>query len=234
MKLSAVINRKLANIFLIFILVVISFLPYFTRPVFAAYSVELTEAFVRLDRLKASTATGGTVCVKPSTTHTTAADGVEVAFPTGFTVSTTVGNWAATGSTLGGATAFPSIASATVTVSSQTVTWTVVDQTLTAGTMYCFQWATTAALTNATAGNDKTGTIQVNDTTAGNNEGSAYALSIVAEDRVTVDADVPALFTFTVPDTALDHGTLSTSTVDVDNQSSGMAVQTNAENGWIV
>jgi hypothetical protein len=228
-------RNKILNIFLALILILVSVAPYFTRPAYAAYSVELTEGFIRLDRLKASTATGGTVCVKPSTTHTTAADGVEVVFPTGFTLSETTGDWTAAGSTLGGATAFPSIATATITANdtTKTVTWTVVDQTLSAGTMYCFSWSNTASLTNTTAGNDKAGTIQVNDTTAGSNEGTAYALSIVAEDQVTVDADVPPLFTFTVPDTALDHGTLSTSTVDPDTQSSGMAIYTNAENGWI-
>lgn len=200
-----------------------------------AQAAELTEAYIRLDRLKAATATSGTICAKPSATHTTALDKVEVTWPSGFTVNTTGSNWAGSGSTLGGATAMPGIAAATPTVSLQTVTWTfATDQTVSSGTMYCFSFGSSSTLTNSSAGNDKTGTIQLTDATPSANETSSYALSIVSEDQVTVDADVPASFTFTVPDTALDHGTLSTSTVDVDSQSSGMAVYTNAENGWIM
>lgn len=219
--------------FLILLVVTNIVLPFLLSQ--KVHAAELSEAFVRLDRLKASTATGGTVCAKPSATHTTALDAVVVTWPTGFSVNTTGSNWAGTGSTLGGATAMPGIAAATPTVSGQDVTWTfATDQTVTSGTMYCFTFASSSTLTNATAGNDKTGTIQLTDATPSSNETSTYGLSIVGEDQVTVDADVPALFTFTVPDTALDHGTLSTSSVDVDAQSSAMAVNTNAENGWVV
>jgi hypothetical protein len=200
-----------------------------------ANAVELSEGFIRLDRLKASTATSGTVCTKPSATHTAALDAVKVTWPTGFTVNSTGGNWTGAGSTLGGATAMPGIAAATPTVSSQTVTWTFASsQTVSSGTMYCFTFGSTSTLTNSTAGNDKTGTIELTDATPASSETTAYALSIVAEDQVTVDADVPATFTFTVPDTAIDHGTLSTGAVDTDAQSSGMAITTNAENGWVV
>jgi hypothetical protein len=201
---------------------------------FPAQAVEMSEGYIRLDRLKAATATGGTVCMKPSATHTAALDAVEVTWPTGFTVNTTGGNWVGAGSTLGGATAMPGIAAATATVDTQTVTWTfAAAQTVTGGTMYCFTFGASSTLTNASAGNDKTGVMELTDATPASSETTVYALSIVAEDQVTVDADVPATFTFTVPDTAMDHGTLSTGSVDTDAQSSGMAVYTNAENGWI-
>src|SRR3989344_1685678 len=233
--MKVILLRKAVHLLLAISVLSLSFYPYFVTKAYAAYTVELTEGFIRLDRLKASTVTGGTVCTKPSATHTTALDAVEVVWPSGFTVNTTGANWAGSASTLGGATAMPGIAGATPTVSSQTVTWTfATDQTVTAATMYCFSFSSTSTLTNTTAGNDKTGTIQLTDATPSLNEGTAYALSIVANDQVTVDADVPALFTFTVPDTALDHGTLSTSTVDTDVTSSGMAVYTNAENGWLM
>jgi len=233
MHIKPLNSKNSTAFFLILTLIIWLFSPYFLS--IKADAVELSEAYIRLDRLKASTATSGTVCTKPSATHTTALTAVAVTWPSGFTVNGTGSNWAGTGSTLGGATAMPGIAGATPTVSTQTVTWTfATSQTVTSGTMYCFTFGATSTLTNPTAGNDKTGTIELTDATPANSETSAYALSIVANDQVTVDADVPATFTFTVPDTALDHGILSTSTVDTDTQSSGMAVYTNAENGWIV
>lgn len=196
-------------------------------------AVEMSESYIRLDRLKAATATTSTICMKPSATHTTALDAVKVTWPSGFTVGA-FGTWASTGSTLGGATAMPGIAAATASVSTQTVTWTfATDQTVTGGVMYCFAVTSSTSLTNASAGNDKSGTVELTDATPASSETSVYALSIVAEDQVTVDADVPATFTFTVPDTAIEHGALSTSTVDTD-AATAMAVATNAENGWLV
>ncbi len=223
---------KKVSLILIAYILLGAVLPYFAKPAHAAI---ISEAFIRLDRLKASQTTGGTVCMKPSTTHTATLTAVKVTWPSGFTVNSTGGNWTGTGSTLGGATAMPGIAAATPTVSTQTVTWTFSgSQTVTSGTMYCFTFGASSTLTNSSAGNDKTGSMEMTDSSAPSSETIAYALSIVAEDQVTVDADVPALFTFTVPDTALDHGTLSTGSVDTDAQSAGMAVYTNADNGWVV
>jgi hypothetical protein len=231
-------NVNLSSIKKFNLMHVVAILVYLVMPFLIArqsYAVSvMSEGFVRLDRLKASTATGATVCMKPSATHTTALHEVAVTFPSGFTVNSTGGNWTGAGSTLGGATAMPGIAAATPTVSSQTVTWTFAsDQTVSSGTMYCFTFSDTSTLTTSTAGNDQTGTLDMTDATPANSESVAYELSIVANDQVTVDADVPATFTFTVPDTSLDHGTLSASTVDTDTQSSGMIIQTNAENGWV-
>ncbi|HSX34265.1 MAG TPA: hypothetical protein VLF62_01320, partial [Candidatus Saccharimonadales bacterium] len=103
----------------------------------------LTQTMVRFDRLQTSAATTGTVCAKPATVGTEAS--VQVAFPTGytlglaatFTVNTTNNNWPA------GGTAWPSIATAS-NVASQTVTFTSGD--LTVGTLYCFNWANSAAV----------------------------------------------------------------------------------------
>lgn len=231
LPISTIEKKQKLAVFLIFSLLFTFVFPRFISTQ-AQAAVELTEAFIRLDRLKASTATAGTVCTKPSATHTTALDAVKVTFPTGFTVNTTGANWAGSASTLGGATAMPGIAAATPTVSGQIVTWTfATDQTVTAATMYCFTFTATSTLTNSTAGDSKTGTVELTDASAPSSETSDYALSIVANDQITVDADVPAIFTLAFADTAMEHGILSTSTVDTD-AAGNITIGTNAENGW--
>lgn len=225
-------NTQKLGILLVLTMLLQLILPFTSR----VYGAELSEGYIRLDRLKASTDSSGTVCVKPSATFTDELVSVDVTFPSDFTVDAISGNnWDGAGSTLGGATAMPNIGTATPTVSGQTVTWTfAVSEDLTSGTMYCFSFGATG-LTTGAAGANKTGTIELVHTGGGaSNQSTAYAVAVVAEDQVTVDADVPALFTFTVPDTAMDHGSLSTATVDVDTQSSAMSVQTNAENGWLM
>ena len=71
-----------------------------------AHASGLDQAIVRIDRMEASTATGGQVC---ATAHTVATEAsVAVQFPTGFTVNTTAANWTVTTTNLpGDATAWP-------------------------------------------------------------------------------------------------------------------------------
>ena len=108
-----------------------------------AHAGALTNTLVRFDRMKISTATTGTVCAKPATASTEAS--VQVTFPTGYTVAT-VGNWTvnttATAWPAGG-TAWLGISTAT-NVTGQVVTFPSTD--LVVGTLYCFNWANTAAL----------------------------------------------------------------------------------------
>ena len=108
----------------------------------------LTNTLVRFDRLAQAQATTGTVCATPATVG--AETQVAVTFPTGFTVSGTVGNWTTNTTSTGygwptGGTAWLSpgtsgnINSAAATsVVGQTVTWGSSD--LTVGTLYCFNW----------------------------------------------------------------------------------------------
>ena len=118
-------------------------------------AANLEVAYVRLDRLAASIATGGTVCAQAETVGTEV--DVQVVFPTGFTVNSTPGNWTVTTTNLpSGATAWPVIGTATA-VSSQTVTFPSTD--LTISTLYCFNFTGTSTLTTSTAGNDKFGSI---------------------------------------------------------------------------
>lgn len=186
------------------------------------------QAYLRLDRMKASTTTGGTVCAKPNTVGTEV--DVQVVFPTGFTVNTTAANWTvATTNLPSGATAWVSIGTATA-VSSQTVTFASGD--LTVGTLYCFNFTGTSTLTNSTAGNSKTGTITTRASGAATVDTSPYAIAIITDDQIAVTATVPAIFTFALGGNTAALGTLSTSTT---TSATGVTttLATNASAGWI-
>lgn len=227
-------NRKIEK--KIAVILFLAILTYVLNPWLlshASAASSLTLAQIQLDRMKASTATSGLVCVTPSATHTTSVSDFQINWPTGYIVSTTGTDWnASTGSIPAGTTAFPGIAAATPTAVGQNVTWTMgTDQTLSSGTEYCFTFGSTA-LTNPTAGTDLTGSVQLTDTTAANNETKPFALASVTNDQVTVTATVPATFSFAIADNAITLGTLSTSSVTADSMSSPISVSTNAENGW--
>lgn len=194
-----------------------------------AHAGNLTEALVRLDRLKASTTTGGTVCAKPTTVGTEAT--VKVSFPSGFTVNGTAGNWTTTTTNLPlGATAWPGIGTASL-VATQDVTFPSGD--LTVGTLYCFNFSGTSTLTNPTAGNDKTGVVTTQATGPTTIDTSNYALSIISDDQIVVTATVPATFTFALSgNTDTFTGNLSTTTVSTSGKT--VTVSTNAASGWSV
>lgn len=187
----------------------------------------LEQVYIRLDRLDASTTTGGTVCAQADTVGTEV--DVQVAFPTGFTVNTTASNWTVTTTNLpSGATAWPGIGTATA-VSSQTVTFPSTD--LTVSTLYCFNFSGTSTLTNATAGNDKTGTVTLRATGPSTIDSSSYALSIVSDDQIVVTASVPATFSFALSANADSIGTLSTTTASSTGRT--VTIGTNAASGWV-
>lgn len=196
----------------------------------------LTNAYVRLDRMKASTATTGVVCAKvPSTSP--AETGVRVTFPTGFTVSTTLGNWAVSTTNLpAGATAWPSIAQPTNAISGQSVDFVSGDLTSTSNT-YCFRWSSSTALTTSTAGSDKVGTIATCTTYATCSatiaDSSNYATAVIAEDQISVTATVTASFNFVLSGTTDALGTLSTSSVTSSPTPRTITLGTNAGNGFI-
>lgn len=195
-----------------------------------AHAAQMNEVYVRLNRMKASTATGGTVCAKMATTAGTDAK-IKVTFPSGFTVNGTASNWTVTTTNLpAGASAMPGIDTASA-VSSQTVTFPITD-IASAATLYCFNFASSSTLTNPTAGDDLTGSVSV--TTSGDVEidGGNYALSIVSDDQIVITATVPSTFSFALGSNTQALGTLSTGSV-----SSGggvtVTIGTNAGNGWI-
>lgn len=203
---------------------------FLARP---AQAAQFTNAYLRLDRMTASTTTGGTVCAKTGTSGTE--NDVQVTFPTGFTVNGTASNWTVTTSNLpSGATAWPSIATATA-VSSQTVTFPSGD--LSTATLYCFNFSGTSTLTTSSAGADKTGTITTRTSAPATIDSSSYATAAISSDQISVTATVPSTFNMSIGTCGSNTdalGSLSTGSVTASSTACRVTVTTNAANGWLV
>lgn len=194
-----------------------------------------SQAFVRLDRISDSTNTSGRVCASPSSTDLASSENdVQVAFPSGFSVNATASNWTVTTTNLdSGQTAWPGIGTAT-DVTSQTVTFPSTDLT-SASTLYCFNFSGTSTLTTpGSVGNSLAGTITTRDVSSATIDSTQYAVSIIADDQISITAAVGATFTFALDgNTDSFGGNLDPSLV---NSTSGRTVTltTNAAQGWIV
>ena len=198
-----------------------------------SHAAALSQTFVRFDRMKTSTATTGTVCAKPVTVATEAS--VQVTFPTGYTVSTTVGNWTVSTTNLAwpsGGTAWVGIGTATAAVG-QVVTFPSGE--LIVGTLYCFNWTNTAALTmKASATNSNSGTITTRDSGPTTIDTAGYATASITDDQIVVTATVPQTFSFALSANADALGSLSTASVIPSPTPRTATVNTNAKNGWTV
>lgn len=203
----------------IFSLLLVIFLPVFAH---TAEAASLQQAWVRFDRLKASTATTGMVCSKTAVADVTESN-VVVTFPTGFTLGLAATFTVSTTNLPSGATAWTGIGTAT-DVTGQVVTFP--SSNLTANTLYCFNWTNTSAVQTSTAGNDKTGTI------ASGGNSSGYATSVISDDQIVVSATVPATFTFSLSgNTDSFSSNLSTTTTSTTGKTVTLA--TNAASGWV-
>lgn len=195
-----------------------------------------SEAYIRLDRMTATTATGGRVCADPVTVATEAS--VQVTFPTtaatDYTVNATAGNWTVTTTGLdAGQTAWPGIGTAS-TVSGKTVTFPSGD--LTVGTLYCFNFSGTNTLTTSSAGLNESvrPSITTRTGTPTNIDSTTVDLHIITNDQVVVTGTVPPSFSFTLSGNTDSFTTdLSTSSV-VSTSGRNVTITTNAPNGWIV
>ena len=175
--------------------------PVFVGVAQAAPPPQFTQGYLRLDRHKAVTPTGGTVCATPSTASIIYGT-LAVTFPTqvgtDFVVNATAANWTVTTTNLpAGSTAWVGIGTAT-NVTGHTVTFP--SGNLTQGTQYCFNFSGTNTLTNGSAGNSLTGTLISRDNTATPaiiNQ-TNYAESIIADDQIVVTAVVPPNFIFSM------------------------------------
>lgn len=224
-KISMKVTSRFFSFLGIFALVSVLALPVFFAERVQAGNFQ--QVYIRLDRLAASTATGGTVCAKPQTAGTEA--DVQVTFPSGYTVNGTASNWTVTTTNLpSGSTAWVSIATAT-NVTTQTVTFPSGE--LVVGTLYCFNFSGTTTLTTGTAENNQTGTVTTRTGAAATIDSSAYALSIVSNDQIVVSATVPATFSFALSANTDSIGTLSTTTASSSGVTASMS--TNAASGWI-
>lgn len=189
-----------------------------------ASAAALSQTLVRFDRMKATTATTGMVCAKAANAGQTS---VSVTFPTGYTVSTTTANWATSTTNLPtGATVWPSIGATATSAVGQVVTWS--SGALTAGTLYCFNWTNTAAVTTAAAGT-YTGSVSTNVDSA-----TPYATAAITDDQIVVTASVAPTFTFAISANTDNLGQLSTGAVASSPTPRTATINTNAKNGWYV
>lgn len=197
-----------------------------------ARAADLAKSTVRFDRMQASSPTTGTVCAQPTSTATEA--DVQVTFPTGYTLGTAA-NFTVSTTNLAwptGGTAWPSIATAT-NVTGQTVTFPSGD--LTAGTLYCFNWTNTAAVTvKSSASSSNTGTITTRTNAPATIDSSGFSTASVTSDQISVTATVPSTFSFALSGTTDALGTLSTSSVTTSPTPRTATINTNAKNGWMV
>ena len=193
----------------------------------------LSRVLVRFDRMKTSEATTGTVCAMPATAATEA--DVQVAFPTGYTVSTTLGNWTVNTSNLAwpsGASAWPGISTATA-AASQTVTFPSND--LSVGTLYCFNWTSTSALSiKSSATSSNSGTVTTRASGPSTIDTSNYSTASISDDQIAVSATVPQSFSFALSGNTDALGSLSTGSVTNSPTPRTATVNTNAANGWQV
>lgn len=213
------------------IYVLVAFLASLTNFVdIAANATGFQQMYLRLDRLKTSTTTGGTICAQPATTGTEAK--VIIAFPTGFAVNSTAANWTTTTTNLpAGSTAWTGIGTAS-NVTGQVVTFPSGD--LTVGTLYCFNFVGTSTLTTpAAAANSLKGNLVTQTSASVDMDQTFYGLSIITNDQIIVTATVPPIFIFTLDSNA------DTFPADLDptivNSTSGrlVTITTNSKGGWI-
>lgn len=195
-------------------------------------AASLARTFVRFDRMKISTQTTGTVCAQSATVAAEAS--VLVDYPAGyvlgtaasFTVSTTNLGWPS------GGTAWPGIGTAT-NVTAQVVTFPSTD--LTVGTLYCFNWANTAAVQvkpGATSSNS--GTLTTRDAGLATIDTAVYSTASITDDQIVVTASVPQTFSFALSGNTDPLGSLTTGSVTTSPTPRTATVNTNAKNGWYV
>lgn len=180
------LRKNIFAFFLIAFLVFLFFLPFGTR----VLAVNFSQAYIRLDRLKANTALSGLVCGKPSSAGAGTETSIVITFPSDFTLSTTASSWTTTATNLpAGATSWPGIGSTATTVSGQTVTFASSDLT-SSSTLYCFNFTASSSTTGSAGG--KTGSIATKDVGSTTINSTDYGVTITEADQIAVSATVPA------------------------------------------
>lgn len=205
-----------------------------------ANAAAFQSAYVRLDRLTGTTATGGRVCVRPATV---AVEGrIIVNFPTtaatDYVVNATAANWTTNTTFESGfaGTALPITGNVASSVSGKAVTFTVTSD-LAVGTLYCFNFSATNTLTTSSAG-AAVSTFAFVETQTGalaQIDKSFWGVTIISNDTVTVNAVVAPVFTMALSgSTDTFAANLSAGSVNTSNGNRTITVDTNALSGWIV
>ncbi|HEY6736425.1 MAG TPA: hypothetical protein VI322_01785 [Candidatus Saccharimonadia bacterium] len=195
---------------------------------------DFKSAYIRLDRMKINTATGGTICAKPSTASAGVAK-VIITFPSTYTVNTTAANWTVSTTNLpAGSTAWPSIATASSATSPANVVTFGSGDLTSSTTLYCFNFSGTNTLTTAAgAATSQQASVETQTSGSATLDHSDIALSNITDDQIVVTAVVPPTFIFTL------SGNTDTFSSNLDPASikstagRTVTVTTNAKGGWI-
>jgi len=237
------------RIWLVVVLVLTSMVAF--SPQGASASTVLLRTIVRIDNMNASSATTGSVCLQPANTATIAQ--ISVTFPTGFTVSSTSGNWTTSQSVPGGISSgqnywpagFTTIGGtlAYASTSGQTVNFSLTPaQSLATANTYCFRWTNSAALSTSTAGLDEEGSVSTYTSGPTLQDSNNYALTVLTSpgDLVTINATVPPIFEFALSRNSISFASSLAYASINDSGANGAAgrvdatVITNARGGWIM
>jgi len=222
-------QRPLSRIIVVVSLVLSAIVPFIPTAAEAGFQ----QAYVRLDRMKASTATGGLVCAQPATAGTESK--VIVTFPTvpAYTLNTTAANWTvSTANIPSAATAWPGIGTASA-VDNSAKTATFPSSDLTVGTLYCFTFSGTNTLTTGTASASQQASVQTQTSGSVVIDLTQIALSNITDDQIVVSATVPPSFIFTLNGNADTFNTTLDPLSVVSTAGITATVTTNAKGGWI-
>ncbi len=214
----------------IIVAIVLSTLSVFTPA--SAGAVGFQQAYIRLDRLKANTATGGTVCATPASAATEGK--VVLTFPSTYTLNTTAANWTVTTTNLPtGATAWVGITTATA-IDNVLKTATFTSGDLTVATEYCFNFSGTTTLTTAaSAATNQQANIQTQTSGAVVIDFTNIAFANINDDQILVTAVVPPSFSFTLSGNTDPFVTNLDATQVISTSGKTVTVTTNAKGGWI-
>jgi len=214
------INKRISILSVVALLLGM-FAPLFIG-VSSAQAANFTQAYLRYDRMKVSTASNVLVVITPPTTGTEAK--LKVTFNAGTTVAAATVNITNLPS---GVTALPG--TLTVANAGQVITITGVTD-LTVGTSYGVNIAT--GITNGSAG-AREDTITTTDSSDVTIDTSNVATRVITDDQIVLTATVPPTFNFTL------SGNSDTFTTDLDPASvvsttgKTATIATNADKGWI-
>lgn len=198
-------------------------------------AASLTATTVRLDRMKASTATTLRVVFTVPAGNSQTEEKLKISLPDNFVVNTTVANWS-TDTASCGATALPGTFTKTAsdTGGSKHLTLSGVTN-LTASTSYCVDLTAGAGspLTSTGSAGQYVATVETQTSGAATIDSTSVALRVITDDQIVVSAAVPPSFNF-----VLDANTTSfTANLDASNvrqtTERTATITTNAAGGWI-
>jgi hypothetical protein len=106
---------------------------------------------------------------------------------------------------------------------------------LTVGTLYCFNWSSTAAISQPSGtGSSELGTVTTQAAGPTTIDTADFATATISDDQIVVTATVPPVFTFALSGNTDALGTLSSGAVAHSPTPRTATVGTNAKNGWQV